>query len=176
MKKIFLFFILSAAFLLSSCGGSESAADIPECGEDPVFPCTDAASGLIWSAKPSLSKIWSEALFYCENLEEEGVKKWRLPNIDELRTLVQECSGSVTGGGCRVSEERNCLSYDSCWSTSCLCKFDEGGNYSKFGDLGGFWSSSEAKGSEDGAWYINFYEAKIVDDHKQSSHSVRCVK
>ena len=174
MKNIFSLFILSAAFLLSSCGGSESAADIHECSENPEFPCLDAASGLIWSAKPSLSKIWSEAEFYCENLEENGMKNWRLPNIDELRTLVQECSGSVTGGGCKVSDARNCLSYDSCWSTSCLCKFDESGKYSKFGDLGGLWSSSEM--GNEGAWYINFYEAKIVDDHKQSSHGARCVR
>ena len=174
MKKFFLFFILSAAFLLSSCGGSESAADLPECGENPVFPCTDTASGFSWSEKTANSKIWSEALFYCENLEEGGIRKWRLPNIDELRTLVQECPGSVTGGGCRVSDAGGCLSYDSCWSTSCLCKFDESGKYSKFGDLGGLWSSSEM--GEEGAWYINFYEAEIVDVHKQNSYPVRCVK
>ncbi|MBO4711869.1 DUF1566 domain-containing protein [bacterium] len=166
---------MSAAFLLLSCGGSESAADIPECGENPTFPCLDTASGLIWSEKSSLSKIWSEAVFYCENLEEEGVKNWRLPNIDELRTLIQDCYGTVTGSECRVSEARDCLSYDSCWSAFCCCELDESGKYSKFGDLGGLWSSSEAKGAEDGAWYINFYEAKIVDDHKQSSHGVRCV-
>ena len=174
MKNIFLLFLLSAVFLLSSCGGSESAADIPECGENPTFPCTDTVSGLIWSAKAPLSKIWSDAAFYCENLEEAGVKKWRLPNIDELRTLVQDCYGTVTGGECRVSDERNCLSYDSCWSMFCLCEFDDGGKYSKFNDLDGLWSLSEA-GTE-GAWYINFYEAKIVDDEKQSSHGVRCVK
>ncbi|MBP5202100.1 DUF1566 domain-containing protein [bacterium] len=174
MKKIFFVFILSAAFLLSSCGGSESATDIPECVENQVFPCIDAVSGLSWSEKTSHSKIWSEAVFYCENLEEGGIRKWRLPNIDELRTLVQECSGTVTGGECHVSHERGCLSYDSCWSRSCLCELDESGKYSKFGDLGGLWSSSET--GDEGAWHIDFYEAKIVDVHKQDSYAVRCVK
>lgn len=174
MKNIFFLFILSAAFLLSSCGGSGSATDIPECGENPEFPCLDVTSGFAWSSRTSHSKIWSEALFYCENLEEGGVKKWRLPNIDELRTLVQECSGTVAGGDCRVSDARGCLSYDSCWSRSCLCEFDESGKYSKFGDMGGLWSSSEM--GEEGAWYINFYEAEIVDVHKQNSYPVRCVK
>lgn len=174
MKNIFLILLLSAAFLLSSCGGSEQAADLPECGEDPVFPCTDTASGLIWSNLSPHQKVWSEAVFYCENLDEAGVKKWHLPSIDELRTLVQDCYGTVTGGECRVSERSGCLSYDLCWSSSCLCEFDESGKYSRFGDHGGFWSSSEI--SSEGAWYINFYEAKIVDDEKQSSYSVRCVK
>ncbi len=174
MKKYSFVFLLLTAFLILSCGGSESEPEIPECGENPVFPCTDKASGLAWSAKTSNSKIWREALFYCENLEEGGVKEWRLPNIDELRTLVQDCYGTVTGGECRVSDSRGCLSYDSCWSTFCLCEFDESGKYSKFGDLCGLWSSSEM--GEEGAWYINFYEAEIIDAHKQNSYPVRCVK
>ena len=173
MKKIIEFFLIGTFFLILSCGGG-SDPDFPECGENPVFPCSDPESGLVWSEKASHSKIWSEAVFYCENLEEGGAKKWRLPNIDELRTLVQECYGTVTGSECRVSDARGCLSYDLCWSTFCLCEFDDSGKYSKFSDSDWFWSSSEA--GEEGAWYINFYEAKIVDDHKQSSHSVRCVK
>lgn len=174
MKKIIAFFLICPLFLIFSCGGGESEPEIPECDENFVFPCTDAATGLAWSEKTIHSKIWSEAVFYCENLEEFGVKKWRLPNIDELRTLVQECRGTVTGGECMVSDARGCLSYDSCWSTSCLCKFDESVKYSKFGDLGGLWSSSEM--GDEGAWYINFYEAEIVDVHKQNSYYVRCVK
>lgn len=174
MKKYFLILLLSAAFLLLSCGGGEPAADVPECGEDPVFPCSDASTGLVWSAEASHFKVWEEALFYCENLEDGGFKGWHLPNIDELRTLVQDCYGTVTGGECNVSDARGCLSYDTCWSSLCLCASDDTGKYSKFKDMGGFWSASEA--GPEGAWYINFYEAKIVDDEKQSSYSVRCVK
>ena len=173
MKKIIPFFLICSLLFIFSCGG-ESEPDFPECSADSGFPCADAASGLVWSEKAVRSKIWSEAAFYCENLEEGDVKNWRLPNIDELRTLVQDCYGTVTGGECMVSDVRGCLSYDSCWSTFCLCKFDEGGKYSKFGDLGGFWSSSEM--GVEGAWYINFYEAKIVDAHKQNSYGVRCVR
>ena len=51
--------------MLLSCGGSEPAADVPECGEDLSFPCTDPASGLVWSEKAHLQKNWDEALFYC---------------------------------------------------------------------------------------------------------------
>ena len=48
MKKYSFVFLVFAAFLLSSCGGSESAADFPECGENPAFPCVDAASGVLF--------------------------------------------------------------------------------------------------------------------------------
>jgi len=172
MEKCRFLLCLFAAFLVVACGGSE--AEIPECSESLSFPCTDAASGLSWSAKAMHPKNWDDALFYCENLEENGVKNWKLPNIDELRTLIKDCDGTVSGGGCKVSSDRGCLSYDSCWSTFCLCKAGEGGKYSKFGDSGGLWSSSEA--GDEGAWYINFYEAKIIDDYKESSYAVRCVK
>ena len=173
MKKISLILFLSAAFLLLSCGGSEAAADIPECSEKLLFPCTDAVRGLVWSEKAAHQKNWDEAVFYCENLEEGGVNNWRLPNIDELRTLIQDCYGTVTGSECHVSDEAGCLSYDSCWSKFCYCEFDEEKEYSKFSDSGGFWSSS-LSGTE-GAWYINFSDAKILDDPKENSYSVRCV-
>ena len=174
MKKYSFVFILLTAFFLLSCGGSESAVDVPECGEDLLFPCTDPASGIVWSNQSARQKNWEDALFYCENLEENGIKKWRLPNIDELRTLIQDCYGTVTGSECRVSDAGGCLSYASCWSTFCYCEFDENSKYSKFGDSGGFWSSSEE--NMEGAWYINFLEAKIVDDDKGSSYNVRCIK
>ena len=173
MKK-FAFLLTAVIFIMVSCGGSESAADVPECGEKPEFPCLDAASGLVWSEQAPHSKNWDEALFYCENLEENGMKEWRLPNIDELRTLIKDCYGTVIGGECRVSDARGCLSYDVCWSKFCYCESDYSAKYSKFSDLGGLWSSSEA-GTE-GAWYINFYEAKIIDDYKESTYGVRCVK
>ena len=172
MKKISLFILICTVFFTASCGGSASSGpEFTECGENPVFPCADAASGLVWSEKSPLSKVWNEAVFYCESLEEGGEKNWRLPDIDELRTLVQDCYGTVKGGECMVNT--GCLVYDSCWSTFCKCEFDDSGKYCRFGDLGGLWSSSEA-GSE-GAWYINFYEAKIIDEDKENSYSVRCV-
>lgn len=173
MKKFFIILLLSAAFLLLSCGGSETAADIPECSEKLLFPCTDKASGLIWSVPSPHLKNWDDAVFYCESLEEND-QEWRLPDIDELRTLIQSCYGTVTGSECRVSEKNKCLSFDLCWSTFCYCELDEDKKYSKFGDLGGFWSSS-LSGTEGGAWYINFSEAKIFDDTKENSYRVRCV-
>lgn len=49
---------------------------------------TDTGTGLTWQ-KDSLSNIsWKDALAYCENLTLGGYSDWRLPNINELISLV----------------------------------------------------------------------------------------
>ena len=62
-----------------------------------------------WSNK-ALAAFWSDAVNYCKKLNENGYNDWRLPNIDELRTLIKNCSKTETGGECQVSEQNGCLS------------------------------------------------------------------
>ena len=50
---------------------------------------TDSSTGLIWTKTyPDTVKTWQEALDYCENLTYAGFSDWRLPNKDELISLV----------------------------------------------------------------------------------------
>ncbi len=49
---------------------------------------TDNATGLMWQKAEPGTKTWEEALAYCENLELAGHKDWRLPNINELQSIV----------------------------------------------------------------------------------------
>lgn len=50
---------------------------------------TDAYTGLIWEQNSSEKALtWEEALAYCENLSLAGNTDWRLPNINELNSLV----------------------------------------------------------------------------------------
>ncbi|MBN1944525.1 MAG: DUF1566 domain-containing protein [Bradymonadales bacterium] len=55
-------------------------------GEDVIV--ADAATGLTWAQGSSGSLSWAGALSYCESLEYADRDDWRLPNITELRTLV----------------------------------------------------------------------------------------
>ena len=48
---------------------------------------TDNETGLIWQ-KTYETKNFSEALSYCENLSYAGHNDWRLPNINELISLI----------------------------------------------------------------------------------------
>ncbi len=50
---------------------------------------SDQGTGLMWQqAGPAQTMDWQEALAYCENLELAGYSDWRLPNVNELQSLV----------------------------------------------------------------------------------------
>lgn len=52
---------------------------------------TDKTTGLMWqddSDVASVTKTWKGAINYCENLTLAGFTDWRLPNINELRSIV----------------------------------------------------------------------------------------
>ncbi|MBO4712197.1 DUF1566 domain-containing protein [bacterium] len=88
MKK---FFLVSAVFMICV-----------------LFTSCD---NLQWSEKAPNSMTWYEAKQYCENLDEDGHNDWRLPNIDELRTLIK-APETISGGKCQISEKAGKLAYD----------------------------------------------------------------
>jgi len=96
MKKVLIavliLLIASALFLLKSTNKSKD--------------------GLEWSELSSEGMIWYDAVDYCKNLKEGGHSDWRLPNIDELRTLVQNNPKTVSGGKCEISEKDGNLDKD----------------------------------------------------------------
>ena len=49
---------------------------------------TDPNTGLMWQKNASEIKIWSQALSYTESLTLAGYTDWRLPNRNELHSLV----------------------------------------------------------------------------------------
>lgn len=57
---------------------------------------TDSMTGLSWQADmlPDSAHTWSEALAYCEGLTFAGKQDWRLPNIKELATIVDEAAAA----------------------------------------------------------------------------------
>ena len=58
---------------------------VTENGDETVF---DSGMNLYWTKNPVQAESWREALAYCENLEYAGASDWRLPNRNELLTLV----------------------------------------------------------------------------------------
>jgi hypothetical protein len=123
--------------------------------------------GLEWSCRSPAMK-WQKAMDYCENMA------GRLPTISELRTLIQNCPATETGGSCGVTD--SCLSYGDCWNGSCSgCVWDPG-KYSVFWD--GYirlWSSSHVD-SANFAWLVFFYYGDVVRSTKTSNDNARCVK
>ncbi|HSA32574.1 MAG TPA: DUF1566 domain-containing protein [bacterium] len=50
----------------------------------------DIVTGLIWTKEYSDPLIWKDALNYCEESTYAGYDDWRLPNINELATLLND--------------------------------------------------------------------------------------
>jgi len=111
MKKLFL---VSAVFMICL-----------------LFIGCSEKRNLQWSEKSSQKTMnWNDALEYCKNLNEGSHKDWRVPNIDELRTLIKDRK-TVTGGKCKVSEKNACLSVIDCFNAEdcaegCKPFYDEG--------------------------------------------------
>ena len=76
--------------------GSECAF-IPECSPSSGTPCK--SGNLMWSEKTNgfcYESFDFSSRRHCDNLTEGGYNDWRWPNIDELKTLITNC----TDGSC----------------------------------------------------------------------------
>ncbi len=128
---------------------------------------------LQWSEKSQNAINWDNAKQYCENLTEGGFTDWRLPNIDELRTLIQNHPGTQTGGTCPISKKSGKLTLRD-WKNDCSGR--SGNNFSKLGDTDWFWSSSVRSDYSNVAWYVAFSSGYLGYHGKDGNYYVRCVR
>ncbi len=49
---------------------------------------TDTITGLMWAKSYAEDKNWTAALEYCETFDYAGYTDWRLPNVNELSSLI----------------------------------------------------------------------------------------
>jgi len=129
---------------------------------------------LQWSNKASEKMKWKNAVNYCRNLTEGGFDDWRLPNIDELRTLIIDNPDTETGGTCKISEKNHQLSYKKDWTV--VCNGRENKKHSKLNDTGLFWSSSVLTDFSDDRWNVGFNTGRISNASMDEYISVRCVR
>jgi len=144
-------------------------------GSDPEGLFIDKQTGLIWEKeRGNLNKniYFNDAVKYCSNLELGGYSNWRLPNIDELRTLVRGCSIIETGGACQAAEGKFFTDkevYISCKNT-CGKGGGSGTNGCYWDTLLGenclsYWSISQASEKDDdnraSYWIVDFGNGAI---------------
>jgi len=65
--------------------GEESQGKFVDNGDGTV---TDTKSGLMWQQSETVRMTWNVALSYCKNLQLANHNDWRLPNRNELQSLV----------------------------------------------------------------------------------------
>lgn len=142
---------------------------------------TDATTGLEWEAPapfPGLPLLtWQASLDRCASLVLAGHDDWRLPTIDELRTLVTRCPEVATGGACPVVDGcgGDCWTYDcqGCVGTTCNLPLELDPSF-ELCDT--HWSSSELADWTASAWRIDFTYAFVADSDKGSGWLARCVR
>jgi len=143
---------------------------------------TDPTTGLVWENGEEFFGTWTDAIEYCMNLSCGGYDDWRTPDIDELRSLIWGCEGTVTGGGCEVTDP-GCTDYD-CLSLDCGgCEEFEGPAVDGYylpddldGDYWVYWSFTEVTDHADYAWIVSYKTASITTGNIDSNYAVRCVR
>jgi hypothetical protein len=119
---------------------------------------TDTATGLMWQQATGgpfgapQNMIWEDAIAYCEGLSLAGRTDWRLPNRNELQSLVSYS-----------------LSYPAINTTYFPDTYCSGG-------AGRYWSSTTYVGSTISAWTVDFCGGYIESITKTGTYYVRAVR
>jgi hypothetical protein len=141
----------------------------------------DPAPCLIWQKTPPPNQSFHDALVYCAN-NAAGLpgEYWRLPNIDEVRSLVRGCAATKTDGPCWVTDECKetfCLGGAEC--DGCASGGGPSGCYWDpvlAGECGRLWSSTIRYGVEGNVWTVHFEQAVVQGVDSTSSFGARCVR
>ena len=135
--------LITIGFSLSLCAGFTR--------DNSTQIVTDTVSHLQWQddedAK-NITKTWQEAIDYCEGISPGGYTDWRLPNINELKSIVDSSKTNpavVTG-------------------------------FQNIYDIDNYWSSTTYEGFKDDAWIVNFNYGYVSSNGKDVTIHVRCVR
>jgi Protein of unknown function (DUF1566) len=189
---------------------SDTDADIAS----PMVACAggylDPDTNLCWQNPSSANMNWFEAagvedtnnscegqscnpggaINYCGDGTWGGFDDWRLPDVNELISLIRGCqNGSETGSfslsTCKMSPAGCGVASQSCGSVrDCApCDFDSGagadGCYrdpALSGPCFVYWSSSSYKQNPSKAFFIFFRDASVFHVEKEVGNFVQCVR
>ena len=113
---------------------------------------TDKGLGLTWQLGDSGKDLgkdlnWADAKAYAQGLRLGGHSDWRLPTIEELRSLVDK----------RRSDGRQIAAVFGDYSQWC-------------------WSATANSGSRSVAWFVNFYDGNSSSFGFTTACRARCVR
>jgi len=113
----------------------------------------DASTNLEWQDDYSDNNdfikgaTWQRAIDYCETLTLDGKSDWRLPNLNELTSLVDDTKYNPA-----INEV-----FQNTYSNH-------------------YWSSTSDSKDNYGAWFVDFGSGYQNDDYKNDGNDVRCVR
>ena len=110
---------------------------------------TDTSSSLIWQQATAPNTYnWDQAISYCESLSFAGYTDWRLPTLDELKTLVDSTQTPPTINQMFFPDTRSSF----------------------------YWSSITYANDARAAWGVRFSHASDEYFYKDGSYYVRAVR
>jgi len=109
---------------------------------------TDMETGLMWQQGEAGRMTWTAALTYCENLELAGYSDWRLPNRNELQSIVDYQTYNLA---------INITAFPGAMSSD-------------------YWSSTTCANFTDIAWYVSFSFGVVDYSNKSDNYYVRAVR
>lgn len=133
---------------------------------------TDTANGLMWKRCPEgLSGVncengrtekytWDDAVKHFKHVEYAGYSDWRLPTVDELKTLLYCSKGKDKYGDCNEGSEKPTINQKIFPNTETTF----------------FWSGSPFAGSSAYAWSVYFNYGNSFNDFRVNSSAVRLVR
>ena len=136
--------------ILSIMIGLSLAAQADFVRDDAAQIVTDTRTGLQWQDNndaKTVTKKWTEAISYCEDLSLSEHTDWRLPNFNELYFLADRSKRDPA-----ISSVFHNIVSDY------------------------YWSSTTVVGYEDNAWYVYFGHGDNCWGGKSSANHVRCVR
>ena len=121
----------------------------------------DPDTSLMWQVDVNGEEyIWDEAFEYAKSLNTEkygGYDDWRVPDIDELRSIFTLISNESSNGNNHFIKEPLVESQNNFKPYRC-------------------WSSTNYTDGSDYVWYVHFYGGYEHAKHKTYSGYVRCVR
>ena len=108
---------------------------------------SDTKTSLQWQDNINIQYAWNDAIDYCRDLTLGGHSDWRLPNINELLTLVDYTKSNPT--------ITNIFAYRT---------------------SNRYWSSTTYAASTSNAWSVYFSSGGLNTNDKSISGHVRCVR
>jgi hypothetical protein len=148
----------------------------------------DPITNLCWQDPPSDNFVnWSDAIIGCDNLVLGGHSDWRLPDIEELISLIRGCqdgtaTGDVSRSFCTIvgcEEADNCDETSTCESCSLASDLEAEFCYwdtSLTGLCHWYWSSSPYADGTTFAWYVFFDDGAAHYHGPERTGLARCVR
>jgi hypothetical protein len=138
MKKIFLIMMSISVSLMADFTRNDTTQIV-----------RDSKTTLQWQDDVNVSKTWEEAIEYCEALTLGSYSNWRLPNINELASIVDRSKSHPAMNGTFIHKKSS-----SYWS-----------------------STTTADTTSDVAWHISFIDGSQYNgNNKYYYYYVRCVR